>query len=101
MMQITCEKNGSELIVAVVGRLDTQAAPELEKALEDNLSGATSLTFDLAGLTYVSSAGLRVFLKARKFMKQRDSIRLLHVCENVMEIFEMAGFTELMTIDNN
>ena len=98
-MQITCEKNGGELTVAIVGRLDTQTAPQLEKTLEDNLSGVTSVIFDLAGLTYTSSAGLRVFLKARKVMKQQSDVRLIHVCEDIMEIFDMTGFTELMTIE--
>ena len=98
-MQITCEKNGGELTVALDGRLDTKTAPELEKTLEDILPGATSLTFDLAGLTYTSSAGLRVFLKALKVMKQQGAMRLTHVCEDIMEILEMTGFTELMTIE--
>ena len=98
-MQLKCEKNGGELTIALAGRLDTQTAPELEKALEKNLPGATSLTFDLEGLTYTSSAGLRVILKARKAMKQQDAIRLVHVCDDIMEILEMTGFTELMTIE--
>ena len=98
-MQITCEKNGNELTIAIAGRLDTQTAPELDQTLEDNLPGATSLTFDLAELTYTSSAGLRVFMKARKIMKRQDAIRLIHVREDILEIFEMTGFTELMTIE--
>ena len=98
-MQITCEKNGGELTIAPVGRLDTQTAPELEKILEDNLPGTTLITFDLAGLTYTSSAGLRIFLKARKAVQRREDIRLIHVCEDIAEILEMTGFTELMTVE--
>ena len=98
-MQITCEKNGGTLTVALVGRLDTQTAPELEKTLDENLPGSSSVIFDLAGLTYTSSAGLRIFLKARKAVKQNDAIRLIHVCGDIMEILEMTGFTELMTIE--
>lgn len=98
-MQITYEKYGGELKIAVSGRLDTQTAPELEKTLEDHLPGATSVTFDLAGLTYTSSAGLRIFLKARKAVKQREDIRLIHVCEDIVDILEMTGFTELMTVE--
>ena len=98
-MQISYEKNGGELKIAVIGRLDTQTAPELEKSLEDNLPGSTSVTFDLAGLTYTSSAGLRIFLKARKAVKQREDIRLIHVCEDIVDILEMTGFTELMTVE--
>ena len=98
-MQITYEKNGGELKIAVSGRLDTQTAPELEKTLEDNLPGTTLITFDLAGLTYTSSAGLRIFLKARKAVQRREDIRLIHVCEDITEILEMTGFTELMTVE--
>ena len=98
-MQITCEKNSGELKIALVGRLDTQTAPELEKTLDENLPGATSVTFDLAELSYTSSAGLRVFLKARKVMKQPDAVRLTHVCDDIIEILEMTGFTDLMTIE--
>ena len=98
-MQIAYEKNGGELKIAPVGRLDTQTAPELEKILEDNLPGTTLITFDLAGLTYTSSAGLRIFLKARKAVQRREDIRLIHVCEDIAEILEMTGFTELMTVE--
>ena len=99
MMQITHEKNGGELKIAVSGRLDTQTAPELEKTLEDHLPGSTSVIFDLAGMTYTSSAGLRIFLKARKAVQRREDIRLIHVCEDIAEILEMTGFTELMTVE--
>ena len=98
-MQITCEKNGGELTVAVEGRLDTKTAPELEKTVTDSLPGVSSLTVDLNGLTYTSSAGLRVFLIALKAMKkQGGSVRLIHVCKDVLDILEMTGFTELMTV---
>ena len=98
-MTIKCEKNGSVLTLAVAGRLDTQTAPELEKALEENLPGADAVTFDLAGLTYTSSAGLRIFLKARKAVGRQDAVRLVHVCGDIVEIFERTGFTELMTVE--
>ena len=98
-MQITYEKNGGELTIALTGRLDTQTAPELEKTLEENLPGTTAVIFDLAGLTYTSSAGLRIFLKARKAVKQKEDIRLIHVCEEIRDILEMTGFTDLMTVE--
>ena len=98
-MQITYEKNNGELTVSIVGRLDTQSAPELEKTLADNLPGTTSVIFDLAGLAYTSSAGLRLFLRARKAVKRQENIRLIHVCEDIMEILEMTGFTGLMTVE--
>ena len=98
-MDITTNKNGTAVTICISGRLDNQTAPALEKTVDDNLPGATSVTFDLAGLTYTSSAGLRVFLKARKAMQQQDAIRLIHVCDDILEILEMTGFTELMTIE--
>ena len=100
-MEISTNKNGSALTICISGRLDTQTAPALEKTLDDNLPGATAVTFDLAGLTYTSSAGLRVFLKARKAMQGQDDVRLTHVCEGIMEILEMTGFTELMTVEKD
>ena len=98
-MDITTNKNGTAVTICISGRLDTQTAPALEKTVGDNLPGATSVTFDLAGLTYTSSAGLRVFLKARKAMQGQDDVRLIHVCDDIIEILEMTGFTELMTIE--
>ena len=98
-MDLEVKKENTALTISISGRVDTQTAPELEKTLDDNLPGATSLTFDLAQMTYTSSAGLRVFLKARKSMKQPDAVRLIHVREDVMEILEMTGFAELMTIE--
>lgn len=98
-MQITYEKSDGKLTIALIGRLDTQTAPELDKTLEDNLHGTTAITFDLAELTYTSSAGLRIFLKARKAVMQQENIRLIHVCEDIRDILEMTGFTELMTVE--
>ncbi len=98
-MEIMLNNEGAALTVALTGRLDTRTAPELEHALEENLPGKTDVTFDLAGLEYISSAGLRVFLKAQKNMNRQGSMRLIHVCPAVMEIFEMTGFTDLLTIE--
>ena len=100
-MDITTNKNGTALTICISGRLDTQTAPALEKTLDDNLPGATSITFDLAGLIYTSSAGLRVFMKARKAMQGQDDVRLIHVCDDIIEILEMTGFTELMTVEKD
>ena len=100
-MQISCEKNGGELTIAVSGRLDTKTAPELEKTIPDELPGVSALTFDLNGLTYTSSAGLRVFLIALKTMKkQGGTVRLINVCRDVLDILEMTGFTDLMTVES-
>ncbi len=95
-MVINTEKTGGTLTVRLAGRLDTVTAPDLEKALETLTDGATLLVFDLKELTYTSSAGLRVFLKAQKRMNAQGKMKLINVCPVVMEVLEMTGFTELM-----
>ena len=92
----TTDENG--LTVALDGRLDTITAPELEKELGDSLEGVRELTFDFAKLEYISSAGLRVLLAAQKIMNKQGSMKLIHVDEVIMEIFEVTGFTDILTI---
>ena len=72
-MELTVKKENGTLTIALSGRLDTSTAPQAEKAMEDNLAGVTQLVFDLDGLSYTSSAGLRVFLKAQKHMNRQGS----------------------------
>ncbi|MBR6050063.1 MAG: STAS domain-containing protein [Clostridia bacterium] len=98
-MTITKTQNGSELTVVVAGRLDTMTAPELEKELNESLEGVTALTFDLIKLDYVSSAGLRVLLSAQKKMNKQGEMKLIHVNETIMEIFEVTGFSDILTIE--
>ena len=98
-MTITKTQNGSELTVVVAGRLDTMTAPELEKELNESLKGVTALTFDLIKLDYVSSAGLRVLLSAQKKMNKQGEMKLIHVNETIMEIFEVTGFSDILTIE--
>ncbi len=98
-MEINLNKEDAALTVALSGRLDTVTAPALERALEENLPGKTDVVFDLDGLSYVSSAGLRVFLKAQKTMNRQGKMRLIHVCPSVMEIFDLTGFADLLTIE--
>lgn len=98
-MTITKTQNGSELAVVVEGRLDTITAPELEKELNESLEGVTSLIFDLKKLDYVSSAGLRVLLSAQKKMNKQGEMKLIHVNETIMEIFEVTGFSDILTIE--
>ena len=98
-MDISIKKENTALTIAVAGRLDTVTAPDLEKALTENLDGATSLVFDLAGLEYTSSAGLRVFLKAQKLMRAQGEMKLIHVCDEIMEILDMTGFSDIMTVE--
>ena len=98
-MTITKTQNGSELTVVVEGRLDTMTAPELEKELNEVIEGVTALSFDLEKLNYVSSAGLRVLLSAQKKMNKQGEMKLVHVNETIMEIFEVTGFSDILTIE--
>ena len=95
-MKMNCNKNGSELIVELDGRLDTLTAPELESFLVKHYDGVESLTFHCEKLVYVSSAGLRVLLTAHKRMM--GAMKLTNVCELVMEVFEMTGFADVFDI---
>ena len=101
-MSLKIEKNLTDTAALVIleGRLDTNTAPELESTLETLLPGVTELTFDLAKLEYISSAGLRVILKTQKAMSQKGSMKLTHVPETAMEVFDITGFVEFLTIEN-
>ena len=97
-MTISKKQNESALELALAGRLDTVTAPELEKELKASLDGAKELTLDFAGLDYISSAGLRVLLSAQKTMNRQGAMKLVHVNETIMEIFEVTGFSDILTI---
>lgn len=97
-MNVTLDKNGSTLKVSVSGRLDTTTAPELEKALSTQLEGIESLTLDFAELAYISSAGLRVLLALQKTMNRQGQMVVTHVNENIMEVFDVTGFVDVLTI---
>ncbi|MGM9683059.1 MAG: STAS domain-containing protein [Eubacteriales bacterium] len=86
-------------VIAVTGRLDTTTAPELEKELDSVLEVARDLTFDMTGLEYISSAGLRVILKAQKAMNVRGSMKLTGVNDSIMEVFDITGFLDILTIE--
>ena len=98
---MTIEKkiNGDAITLIVSGRLDTQTAPELENELDIVLSGLKELTFDFANLEYVSSAGLRVILKAQKAMNAQGSMKLTGVNDSIMEVFDITGFLDILTIE--
>ena len=96
-MKIDFTKNGETLTVALDGRLDTITAPELEAFFGENCGNIEALTLDCEKLVYVSSAGLRVLLTAQKKMK--GAMKLINVCELVMEVFEMTGFVDVLTIE--
>ena len=98
---MTIEKkiNGEVVTLVVAGRLDTQTAPELEKELDSILPDTKDLTFDMAGLEYVSSAGLRVILKAQKAMNAQGAMKLTGVNDSIMEVFDITGFLDILTIE--
>ena len=98
-MTITKQLNGDALTIALEGRLDTTTAPELEKALKESLDGMAALTLDLEKLDYISSAGLRVLLSAQKTMNKQGTMVVKNVNETIMEIFEVTGFTDILTIE--
>ena len=89
---------GNELTLALEGRLDTMTAPELERELNSSLDGAESLILDFSKLDYISSAGLRVLLSAHKAMAGKGGMKVIHVNEIVSEVFEVTGFSDILTI---
>ena len=98
-MTIEIKRNADETMIVLEGRLDTTTAPALDKTINEDIDGTKTLILDFAGVEYISSAGLRVLLGAEKKMKKLGSMRLLNVCEEVMEVFEMTGFADILTIN--
>ena len=98
-MKINQNREAEKLTLAIEGRLDTTTAPELEKACDSILDGVSELVFDMTNLEYVSSAGLRVLLKVQKVMARRGKLKLVGVNETVMEVFEITGFSDILTIE--
>ncbi len=97
-MTIEMNKNEQEVVLMVAGRLDATTAPQLDKTIEEVVNGINSLILDLEGLEYISSAGLRVILIAQKKMQQIGSMTVKNVREEIMGIFEMTGFADILTI---
>ena len=98
-MTIEIKKNVDELVLEITGRVDTITAPALEKTINENLEGVKTLILDLKSLEYISSAGLRVLLSAQKKMQQVGVMKVVNVCELVMEVFEMTGFADIWVIE--
>ena len=98
-MNITQNKSDAQLTVALEGRLDTTTAPQLEQELKTALPGITSLTLDFSALDYLSSAGLRVLLATQKTMRRQGKMVIRHVNETIMEVFEVTGFIDILTIE--
>ena len=99
MLNIQKEINGSDAVVKLEGRLDTTTAPQLENDLKSFMESVTSLVFDFENLEYISSAGLRVLLSAQKIMSKQGSMKIINVNDVVMEIFEVTGFVDILTIE--
>lgn len=99
-MTINKTKEDSKLTVQVEGRIDTTTAPQLESEIKDEISGITDLVIDLKEVAYVSSAGLRVLLSAQKVMNRQGNMVIKNVNEEVMEIFEVTGFVDILNIES-
>lgn len=98
---MTINKNleGTQLTLALEGRLDTVTTPALEAELKQSLNDVTELAFDFSKLEYISSAGLRVLLAAQKTMNKQGSMIIRHVNESIMEVFEVTGFIDILSIE--
>ena len=98
---MTIEKTitGTAAVLKIVGRLDTTTAPELEAAIDGCVAGINALELDCSALEYVSSAGLRVILKAQKLMNAQGGMKLTNVNETIMEVFDITGFADILTIE--
>lgn len=97
-MTINKSLNAAELSLSISGRLDTTTAPQLESELKASLEGITALHMDFAELEYISSAGLRVLLSAQKVMNKQGKMTISHVNETILEVFEVTGFSDILTI---
>ncbi|MBO7303915.1 MAG: STAS domain-containing protein [Clostridia bacterium] len=98
-MKIEIKRNAEETTVELSGRLDTTTAPALDKTINGDVEGTKSLILDFKCLEYISSAGLRVLLAAQKKMQKIGSMKVINVCEEVMEVFEMTGFADILVIE--
>lgn len=98
---MTIEKNiaGTTATLKIIGRLDTSTAPELEAAIDGCSSGLQELVLDCGALEYISSAGLRVILKAQKMMNLQGNMKLTRVNETIMDVFDITGFVDILTIE--
>ena len=98
-MTIEIKRSAEETTIALVGRLDTTTAPALEKTINEDIGDAQNLVLDVKGMEYISSAGLRVLLSAQKKMQKIGSMKVKNVCAEVMDIFEMTGFADILVIE--
>lgn len=98
-MTINKISEGEKLTLELAGRLDTNSSPSLEAELKQSVSGVKELIFDFSEVEYISSAGLRILLAAQKVMNRQGSMKLIGVSADVMEVFEITGFSDILTIE--
>ena len=98
-MKIEINKNEEATVLKIIGRLDTITAPALDKAINEDIGDTKDLVLDVKEMEYISSAGLRVFLSAQKKMQKIGSMKVKNVCEEVMDVFEMTGFADILVIE--
>ena len=98
-MTIEIKKTEAETIIEIIGRLDTITAPALDKTINEDIGDTKNLVLDVKGMEYISSAGLRVLLAAQKKMQKIGSMKVTGVCEEVLEVFEMTGFADILVIE--
>lgn len=99
MLEIEKTKTENKLVIKLIGRLDTNTAPELNKTIKTDLKDVEELIYDLSELIYVSSAGLRVILLTQKIMSKQGSMKIINTQDMVMEVFKATGFTEIIDIE--
>ncbi|MBE6007146.1 MAG: STAS domain-containing protein [Sarcina sp.] len=99
MLNINKNLDGDKLVVTLEGRLDTTTSPQLEEQLRTSMDGIKDLTFDFKDLAYISSAGLRVLLSAQKIMNKQGSMKICNVNADIMEIFDVTGFVDILDIE--
>ena len=99
MLKVEKKLEDDKLYVAVEGRLDTITSPDLEKEINESIEGVKDLTIDFDKVEYISSSGLRVLLAEQKVMNKQGSMKLINVNDTIMEIFEVTGFTDILTIE--
>ena len=97
-MMLEIKKRANATTIEVGGRLDTITAPALDKTINEDLGDTKNLVLDLKGMEYISSAGLRVLLSAQKKMQKIGSMKVMNVCSEVMDVFEMTGFADILVI---
>ena len=98
-MTIDIKKTTDATIIEITGRLDTITAPALDKTINEDVADAKNLVLDVKGMEYISSAGLRVLLSAQKKLQKIGSMKVINVCSDVMEVFEMTGFADILVIE--